>query len=310
VKLGVLTAAFPTQSLDDVATWAAGAGFDSLEVACWPAASSESRRYGGVSHLDVESLQVDAVHDLLERTGLTISALAYYPNPLHPDPEHRERVHTHLRKVVDAASRLGVATVGTFIGNDRSRPMAENVNRFRQIWPDLVAYAGERDVNIAIENCPMLFSADEWPGGENLAWSPAVWDEIFGFIPDANFGLNLDPSHLVWLQIDYVRVVEDYAQRILHCHAKDLEIDREGLYRHGTLSGGIGWQRPRLPGLGEVDWTRFLSALYRVGYTGTVSIEHEDRAFEGDVELVKRGFLIARDTLRPLVPATRARLTL
>jgi sugar phosphate isomerase/epimerase len=302
VRLGLLTAAFPSQSLEDIAAWAAGAGFESLEVACWPTGTAESRRYGGVSHLDVENLRPDVVHELLDRNRLTISALAYYPNPLHPDAEHRQRVQAHLRRAIDAAARLGVTTVGTFIGNDQRLPIAENLERFRQVWPELVAYAGERGVSIAIENCPMLFSDDEWPGGRNLAWSPAIWDEMFDAIPDANFGLNLDPSHLVWLQIDYIRVIEDYAGRILHVHAKDMEIDRDGLYRHGTLSGGIGWQRPRLPGLGEVDWARFLSTLYRVGYDGTVSIEHEDRAFEGDLERIRRGFLIARDALRPLLP--------
>jgi sugar phosphate isomerase/epimerase len=173
--------------------------------------------------------------------------------------------------------------------------------RFREIWPPLVSYAGERGVKIAIENCPMIFSWDEWPGGNNLAWSPAAWDEMFSAIPDAHFGLNLDPSHRVWLMIDYERVVYDYADRIFHVHAKDLEIRRDGLYRHGTFSAGLGWQVPRLPGLGEVRWDRFLAALYAVGYDHVVSIEHEDRRFEGDEELVKRGFVLARNTLRPLI---------
>jgi sugar phosphate isomerase/epimerase len=124
---------------------------------------------------------------------------------------------------------------------------------------------------------------------------------MFGAVPDANFGLNLDPSHLVWLQIDYVRAVYDYADRIFHVHAKDLEVRRDGLYRHGAFSAGIGWQVPRLPGLGEIDWSRFVAALYAVGYDGVVSVEHEDRVFESDVERVKRGFLLARETLRPLI---------
>jgi sugar phosphate isomerase/epimerase len=228
-----------------------------------------------------------------------ISSLAYYPNNLHPDDAHREEVNSHLRKVIDAAQRLGVEIVGTFVGNDKDRPLPENLDRFRKIWPALVDYAGERGVKIAIENCPMIFSYDEWPGGTNLAYAPAIWDEMFSTIPADNFGLNLDPSHLVWLMIDYERAVYDYADRIFHAHAKDLEVRREGLYRHGTLSGGIGWQVPRLPGLGEVRWDRFLAALYAVGYDHVVSIEHEDRRFEGDEELVKRGFLLARDVLRP-----------
>ena len=301
MKLGLLTAAFPDLTLEQVAEWAAGEGFEALEIACWPASGGERRRYAGVTHIDVESFDADEVRGIVDRYGLAISALAYYPNNLHPDDAHREEVNGHLRKVVDAAERLGVEVVGTFVGNDKDRPLPENLERFRRIWPPLVDYAGEHGVKIAIENCPMIFSYDEWPGGNNLAWAPSIWDEMFGAIPADNFGLNIDPSHLVWLMIDYERAVYDYGERIFHAHAKDLEIRRDGLYRHGTLSGGMGWQVPRLPGLGEVDWGRFVAALYAVGYDHVLSIEHEDRRFESTEELVKRGFLLARGALRPHV---------
>ena len=301
MKLGFLTAAFPDLSLEEVAAWAASERFESLEIACWPAAGGERRRYAGVSHVDVESFDPEAVLGVLARHGLEISSLAYYPNNLHPDDEHREAANAHLLKVVDAAARLGVATVGTFVGNDKDRPYPENLERFREIWPPLVAHAEERGVRIAIENCPMIFSWDEWPGGTNLAATPAIWDDMFEAIPDDNFGLNLDPSHLVWQMIDYERVVYDYASRIFHVHAKDLEVRRDGLYRHGVLSLGMGWQVPRLPGLGEVRWERFLAALYAIGYDSYVSVEHEDRRFEGDVKLVKRGFVLARNALRPYI---------
>jgi sugar phosphate isomerase/epimerase len=299
MKLGVMTAAFPDLTLDEVADWTSAEGFEMLEVACWPSAGAERRRYAGISHIDVDALDTDAVHTTFQRTGLEISSLAYYPNNLHPVDSMREEANAHLKKVVDAAAALGVRIVGTFVGRIKDRSLAENFDVFRKVWPPLVEYAGERGVTIAIENCPMIFSGDEWPGGNNLAYAPAIWDEMFSIVPSENFGLNLDPSHLVWLQIDYERVVRDYASRIVHAHAKDLEIDREGLYRNGTLSSGIGWQVPRLPGLGEVRWDRFIAALYAVGYDYVVSIEHEDRTFEGTEELVKRGFLIARDTLRP-----------
>jgi sugar phosphate isomerase/epimerase len=301
VKLGLLTAAFPDLTLDEVAAWAAANGFRMLEVACWPAGGGEKRRYAGVTHVDVDSFDPGEVRDTLDRHGLVISSLAYYPNNLHPDDAHRAEVNGHLRNVIDAAARLEVPIVGTFVGNDKDRPLPENLERFRAVWPELVAYAGDRGVKIAIENCPMIFSWDEWPGGNNLAWSPAIWEEMFEAIPAENFGLNLDPSHLVWLMIDYERAVYDFADRIFHVHAKDMEIRREGLYRHGTFSSGIGWQVPRLPGLGEVRWDRFLAALYAVGYDYVVSVEHEDRAFEKTEELVKRGFLVARDALRPYV---------
>ncbi len=301
MKLGFLTAAFPDQSLEQVAGWAHGEGFEALEVACWPSGGSENRRYAGVTHIDVDRFDPGRVRDLLDRYGLEISALAYYPNNLHPDDVHRQAVNGHLRKVIDAAATLGVDTVGTFVGNDKDRPLPDNLDRFRAIWPDLVRHAGAQGVQVAIENCPMIFSYDEWPGGGNLAWSPAIWDAMFEAIPDEHFGLNLDPSHLVWLMIDPERAVYDFADRIFHVHAKDLEIRSDGLYRHGTFAGGIGWQVPRLPGLGQVDWSRFVAALYAVGYDRFVSVEHEDRRFEGSEELVKRGFLIARNTLRPLI---------
>ena len=299
MRLGLLTAAFPRLTLEKTAAWASANGFEMLEVACWPAGGGERRRYAGVAHIDVERLDPGKVRDVLDGHGLTISSLAYYPNNLHPDPGERRAANTHLRKVIDAASALGVPTVGTFVGRDPTKNVPDNLREFRKVWPRLVDYAERRGVNVAIENCPMLFSWDEWPGGTNLASSPALWDELFTIVPSERFGLNLDPSHLVWLQIDHERVVRDYASRILHVHAKDMEIDRDGLYRNGVLSLGMGWQIPRLPGLGEVRWDRFLSQLYRVGYDGVVSVEHEDRAFEGSLELVQRGFLIARDALRP-----------
>ena len=299
MKLGLLTAAFPRLSLDQTAAWASTNGFEMLEVACWPRAGGARRRYGSVSHIDVTRLDAPRVRDVFDRHQLEISSLAYYPNNLHPDATERRAANGHLLKVIDAAAALGVPTVGTFVGRDKTKSVPDTFREFRKVWPRLVAYAESKGVNVAIENCPMIFSWDEWPGGTNVASTPAAWDEMFSIVPSERFGLNLDPSHLVWLQIDYERVVREYATRILHVHAKDMEIDRDGLYRHGTASQGIGWQIPRLPGLGEIRWERFLATLYRVGYDGVISVEHEDRAFEGTDDLVKRGFLIARDTLRP-----------
>jgi sugar phosphate isomerase/epimerase len=296
-----MTAAFPELTLEQVAEWSAANGFDMLEVACWPSAGSERRRYAGVCHVDVEALDAGAVRGTMARHGLEISSLAFYPNNLHPDPDQRAAANEHLRRVINAAHELEVGIVGTFVGRDQTKNVPDNFEEFRAVWPGLVDHAAERGVKIAIENCPMLFSYDEWPGGTNLASTPAAWDEMFSIVDSASFGLNLDPSHLVWLMVDYERVVRDYAAKIFHVHAKDLEIDRDGLYRNGTISLGMGWQVPRLPGLGEVRWDRFVAALYREGYDHVVSIEHEDRTFEGTEELVKRGFLIARDALRPLL---------
>jgi len=302
MKLGLMTSAFPGKSLKDVAEWAAPNGFEMLELACWPVGKA-TRRYAGVTTLDVTDLDkqgADEARAIMKANGLEISSLGYYPNPLHPDAEHREVVIGHLKKVIAAAALvMDEPIVGTFIGRDKDKTIEANLETFAQIWPPIIQYAKERGVRVAIENCPMIFSNDEWPGGNNLASTPAIWRKMFEIIPDENFGLNLDPSHLVWLMIDYKRVVREFADRIFHVHAKDLEIDREGLYENGILSLGMGWQIPRLPGLGEVDWPGFISALYRWGYDHVLSIEHEDRKFEGTEELVKRGFEISRDVLKP-----------
>lgn len=303
MKLGFLTAAFPGQSLEQVATWGAQNGFKMIEIACWPVGKAE-RRYAGVSTIDVNDLtklKAAEMLALLSDHGLQISSLGYYPNPLHPDLEHRSTVIEHLKKVIVAAEMLEVPVVGTFVGKDQSRTVEDNLEEFSKVWPPIVRFAAEHGVKIAIENCPMIFSNDEWPGGNNLASTPAIWRRMFEIIPDDHFGLNLDPSHLVWQMIDYLRVVREFKDRLFHIHAKDMTIDHEGLYQNGVLSLGMGWQVPRLPGLGDIDWGKFIATLYAVGYDYVISIEHEDRAFEGNDELVKRGFLIARDCLQPYI---------
>ena len=303
MKLGLLTAPFPDMALSEVAAWAAGAGFTALEVACWPRGSGPTRRYAGTSHIDVATLSESAGRDIvatLADKGLTVSALAYYPNPLHPDPGHRATVAAHLKRVIDAAHLMGLGLVNTFCGGDAARSVDENWEAALTVWPAIVAYARDRGVKLAFENCPMIFSRDEWPGGHNIACSPRVWRRILEAW-GGDVGMNFDPSHLVWQMIDQGRFLREFGPSILHAHAKDLMIDRDGLYENGILSAGIGWQVPRMPGLGEVDWPGFFAGLYRAGYDGPVVIEHEDRSFEGDDDSVKRGFLLARDVLRPFV---------
>jgi len=303
MKLGLLTAAFPGQSLEQVAKWAAENQFEMLEIACWPVGKAH-RRYAGVTTIDVNTLTAEKakeIRNFLASYHLPISSLGYYPNPLHPDPEHRTLVIDHLKQVILGAELLEVSVVGTFVGKDKRKTVEDNLEEFARIWPPIVKFAAQHKVKIAIENCPMIFSNDEWPGGDNLASTPAILRKMYEIIPDENFGLNLDPSHLVWQMIDYNRMVREFSDRIFHVHAKDMMIDMDGLYANGVLSLGMGWQVPRLPGLGDVDWSKFISTLYAVGYDYVISIEHEDRAFEGSDELVKRGFLISRDALKPYI---------
>jgi sugar phosphate isomerase/epimerase len=303
MKLGFLTAPFPTQPLEEVADWAAANGFEALEVCCWPRSEGAARRYAGICHIDVDGLSdahAKEIVDDLARRGIMVSGLGYYPNPLHPDEGHRRQVADHLKKVITAASLMGVPVVTTFIGADQTKTQMENWDEAKKVWREIVSHARDSGIRIAIENCPMIFSNDEWPSGHNLAYSPSIWRTMFDEFGDT-IGLNFDPSHLVWQMIDLETAIQEFGERFYHVHAKDLQIDHQGLYDHGILSLGMGWQVPRLPGLGEVDWRVFFSALYRVGYDYVVSIEHEDRGFEGTDELVKRGFLIARDVLEPYV---------
>lgn len=303
MQLGILTAPFPDTPLVGVAGWAAASGFETLEIACWPRSTGASRRYAGTSHIDVADLSGPQAKDIvaaLEARNLSVSALGYYPNPLHPDPAHRQAVLDHLKAVIAAAARMGVGLVNTFCGGDAAETVDANWAEALKVWPDIVGFSRDHGVKLAFENCPMIFSRDEWPGGHNIAYSPQVWRRILEAW-GGDVGMNFDPSHLVWQMIDQDRFIREFGAHMLHAHAKDLMIDRDGLYERGVLSAGIGWQVPRMPGLGAVDWSGFFSGLYRAGYDGAVVIEHEDRRFEGSDEQVKRGFMLARDVLRPFV---------
>jgi len=303
LTLGLLTAPFPDTPLLAVADWARAAGFEALEIACWPRSTGPTRRYAGTAHIDVAAISPSEAKDLADEIagrGLSVSALGYYPNPLHPDPAHRAAVIDHLRKVIVAAGRMGVGLVNTFCGGDAAKTVDANWEEARKVWPEIIAFAKDNGVRLAFENCPMIFSYDEWPGGHNIAYSPYVWRRILEAWGDG-IGINFDPSHLVWQMIDQARFIREFGLHFRHVHAKDLMIDRDGLYERGIMSAGMGWQVPRIPGLGEVDWGVIFSGLYRAGYDGPIIIEHEDRNFEGSDELVKRGFLLARDVLRPYV---------
>lgn len=303
MKLGLLTAPFENSQLTEVATWAGANGFTAMEVACWPASGGEKRRYAGTSHINVDGLSSDQGKEIvgqLADQGIEISGLGYYPNPLHADAEHRSEVVGHLKKVITAAGVMGIKVVNTFVGGDRNLNLDANWERATEIFDPIVKHAQDAGVRLCFENCPMIFSYDEWPGGHNIAYSPKIWRRIFEEWGDA-VGMNFDPSHLIWQFIDQTRFIKEFGPHMAHVHAKDVMVDQDGLYENGVMSTGMGWQIPRLCGLGDVDWSDFFSGLYRVGYDGPIIIEHEDRLFEGTDEKVKRGFLLARDVLSPFI---------
>jgi sugar phosphate isomerase/epimerase len=304
MKLGLLTAPLPSVDLYDIADWASAQSFEMLEVCCWPKTAGANRRYAGITHIDVNEItqgQCDEIVGELKNRKIEMSALGYYPNNLHPDLNHREQVNEHTKKVIRAAGMMGIPVISTFIGADASKSQDENWIEAQKVWPAIVEYARDNNVKLAIENCPMIFSKDEWPAGHNVAYSPHIWREMFDKFGET-VGLNLDPSHLIWQMIDIDRVIREFGSRIYHTHVKDMEIDREGLYNNGIMSAGIGWQRPRLPGYGEVNWAKFVAGLSQVGYDYVLCIEHEDRRFEGTDQLVKEGFLIARNQISVLLP--------
>ena len=303
MRLGLLTAPFPETPLMEVADWSAAAGFESLEIACWPRATGPTRRYAGTSHIDVANLSAAEGRDLaagIRAKGLTISGLGFYPNPMHPDPAHRETVIGHLKQVITAAEKMDVPIVNTFMGADAAKTQDQNWDDALRIWPEIVKFAADHGRRLTFENCPMLFSYDEWPGGHNLATTPRMWRRILENW-EGTVGLNFDPSHLILQMIDIPRFIREFGPHILHVQAKDLWIDRDALYERGVFSLGMGWQVPRLPGLGDVEWGPLFGALWRSGYDGDVIIEHEDRNFEQTDEKVKRGFLLARNVLRSYV---------
>jgi sugar phosphate isomerase/epimerase len=286
MKLGFVSAILPELSLREVVHFAAEAGFTCVELMCWPVSKAE-RRYAGVTHVDVTSFtrgHADEIREVLDEAGIELSGLGYYPNPLTPDRDEAQRCVKHLQKVIRAAPLLGCDRVNTFIGRDWTKSVDDNWPQFRKVWKPLIALAEQQGVKIGIENCPMSFTSDEWPGGKNLATSPAIWRRMFDEIPSPSFGLNFDPSHFVWQQMDYLKPLREFKDRLFHVHAKDVRIDRDRLDNVGILATPLEYHVPKLPGLGEVDWGRFVSVLGEVGYAGPVCIEVEDRAFEGSLQ--------------------------
>lgn len=296
MRLGFVSAIFPEWTLDEVLAFAAESGFSGVEVMCWPPGKVE-RRYAGVTHLDLSDWgpgKVAEVRTLTERHGVAISGLGYYPNPLTADPAEAEVAATHLARVIDAAADLGIGVVNSFVGRDPSKTVEANWPRFLEVWRPLVAQAEARGVRIGIENCPMLFGADEWPGGKNLATTPAIWRRMFADIPSPSFGLNFDPSHFIWQGMDYLAPLAEFRDRLVHVHAKDARVDRAALDAHGVLSYPKLWHTPKLPGMGDVRWGAFLGALADAGFDGDVAIEVEDRAFEGSLAKRRESLVIAR----------------
>ena len=282
MKLGFVSALFGEYNFEKLIDTASELGFACVEIACWPKGSAD-RRYAGVSHIDVENMtdeKAEYINNYCKERNVEISSLAFYPNTIGNELEMRNANVSHLYKVIDASSKLGVNMVTTFIGRDQFKTVEENIELFKEVWPNIINYADEKGVKIAIENCPMLFDKGQWPGGQNLFTSPVIWRKLFEIIPNKNFGINMDPSHFRWQMMDYISPIYEFKDRIFHVHFKDIKLYPEKLKEVGIMAYPLDYMSPKLPGLGDVDWSAYISALNEIGFRGDACIEVEDRAFE------------------------------
>lgn len=303
MKLGLLSAILDGWSFEEMIDVVSDMGFSCVEVACWPQGKAE-RRYAGVSHIDVEHLDAKKAEEILaycREKQVEISALGYYPNTMDADLEKREACIRHLLKVIDASALLSVNMVTTFIGRDQYKSVEENLELVKEIWPPILEHAREKGVRIAIENCPMLFGEDQWPGGHNLMTSPANWKKIFEILPDDNLGINYDPSHFVWQMMDYIKPLYEFKDKIFHVHYKDIKLYGEKLKQVGTMAYPLEYMSPKLPGLGDVDWAKYVSALTDIGYEGCTCIEVEDKAFEDSRERILDSIRLSKRYLEQFV---------
>ena len=304
MQLGFASAILPDLSLEEVVQFTADHGFSTVELMCWPKGKAE-RRYAGVTHIDVAGFtsdDADRVNEVVQAAGVTISGLGYYPNPLTPDHAEAQVYIDHLKQVILAAELLGVGVVNTFIGRDWTKSVDDNWPRFMAVWPPLIQFAADHGIKIGIENCPMAFTNDEWPGGKNLAHTPAIWRRMFEAIPSDSFGLNYDPSHMVWQHMDYLKPIRDFTDKLFHVHAKDVRVDKHRLDDVGIMATPLEFHTPKLPGLGDIDWGQFFSVLSDVGYSGPVCIEVEDRAYEATLESRKASLVQSGGYLKNFMP--------
>ncbi len=297
LDLGFVSAILAEKSFEEVIEFASENKFKCVEIMCWPVGKAE-RRYAGVTHINVNEMEdkdITRIKSILSSNNVYVSGLGYYPNPLDPDEDQAETSIEHIKKVIRAAAKLDIGVVNTFVGRNPVKSIEDNLKKFADVWPGIVKVAEENNVKIGIENCPMLFTRDEWPGGKNLATTPAIWKKMFEIIPSLAFGLNYDPSHLVWMQMDEVKPIFDFREKLFHIHLKDVKVYRDKLDEAGIMAYPLDYHSPKIPGLGDVDWRGFFSALTSVKYRGPVCIEVEDKAFEGSEQDVKAAILTSRN---------------
>ena len=305
MKLGFVSAILDQSSYEEMIDIAADLGFECVEAACWPRGKAE-RRYAGVSHIDAERVLSDEMYakhitDYASEKKVEISSLAYYPNTMDPDPVKRAAAVEHLKNLIRASAKLGIGMVTTFIGRDQTKTVEENLELVKEIWPSIIETAESEEVRIGIENCPMLFGTDQWPGGQNLMTTPSNWKKVFEILPSKYLGINYDPSHFVWQMIDYIKPIYEFKDKIFHVHYKDIKLYNDRLNDCGIMAYPLDFMSPKLPGLGDVDWGKYVSALTDIGFEGYTCIEIEDKSFEGSEERVLDSLKLSLRYMRQFV---------
>lgn len=296
MKVGLVSAILDWMPFEEMIDTISSLGYECVEVACWPNGKAE-RRYAGVSHIDVDELddaKAEYILNYCRERNVEISSLAFYPNTMDANLEKRAANIEHLKKVILASEKLGIGMVTSFIGRDEKKSVEENLKLFQEIWPELIHFAEEHKVKVAIENCPMLFDETQWPGGQNLMTTPKIWRKLFELIPSDYFGLNYDPSHFVWQMMDYIKPIYEFKDKIFHVHYKDIKLFQERLDEVGTMAYPLEYMAPKIPGLGDVDWAKYVSALTDIGYKGYTCVEVEDRSFEDSHEDVIRSLKLSK----------------
>lgn len=296
MKFGLLSSILDGWNFEEVIDFASENGFRCVELACWPAGKAE-RRYAGVNHIDIEGLNEEKIQYILKYCSdrnVEISSLAFYPNTMDPNPEARQASINHLMKLIDASAALGVNMVTTFIGRDQSKSVEENLKLVGEIWPPILRHAEEKNVKVAIENCPMLFGEDQWPGGQNIMTSPVLWRKIFDILKSDNLGINYDPSHFVWQMMDYIAPIYEFRDKIFHVHFKDIKLYPEKLKKCGVMAYPLDYMSPKIPGLGDINWSKFVSALTDIGYDGAAVLEIEDKSFENSKQDIIDSILLSK----------------
>lgn len=300
---------------EETVKFAAEVGFKCMELSAWPKSSLNADT---ISDQRLAEIQRD-----LEKHDIEISSLGFYPNYLDPNTAHSEEARRYFIKLLDLARKLNVKTVSTFAGRDPKKSVEANIPLFKEVFSRFSEEAEKRGVRIAMENCPMMDHVHS--EGLNIAYSPEIWKVLFEEVPSDHLGLEIDPSHMVWQGIDYVKAIHEFGHKIFHAHAKDMEVLHDVKARCGQFGKlfskiddlGHGWWRARTPGWGDVKWDKYITALIEVNYTGNIVIEHEDDVFaksidkgiiEEESDIVnnyvqdRNGLILGYNTLSRLIP--------